>query len=272
MPLFMDRHDIRGATAEEVAQAHHSDLRIQSRHSCKALTYWYDESRGAAFCLIEAPSAAAVNNMHREAHGLIPNQVIEVDGSAVTQFLGRITDPEIADVQPISESAFRALMFIDMVSSTDITRTLGDEEALSLVHVYRTIVRRMLMEHGGREVDRAGDGFLTSFESAYSAVTCAIAIQRELRKENKERADGARLQARIGVGAGEPIIDGDALFGTIVNLTSRICNCGEPGQIIASRVVRELCVGKPIPFMPLGPRVLKGFDHATDLELVDWKE
>ena len=55
MPLFMDRHDIQGAIAEEVAQAHHSDLKIQSRHYCKALTYWYDESRGAAFCLIEAP-------------------------------------------------------------------------------------------------------------------------------------------------------------------------------------------------------------------------
>ena len=272
MPLFMDRHDIRGATAEEVAQAHHSDLIIQSRHNCRALTYWYDESRGAAFCLIEAPSPAAVNNMHREAHGLIPNQIIEVDGSAVTQFLGRIIDPEIDEAQPISESAFRAIMFIDMVSSTDITRMLGDGEALTLVHIYRTIVRKMLMEHGGREVDRAGDGFLTSFESVYSAVRCAISIQRELLKENKKRTDGALLQARIGLGAGEPIIDGDALFGTIINLTSRICNCGDPGQIIASRIVRELCVGKPITFMSLGKKLLKGFDDATDLELVVWQE
>lgn len=272
MPLFMDRHDIRGASAEEVAQAHHSDLKIQSSHNCRALTYWFDESRGAAFCLIEAPSPAAVNKLHREAHGLIPNQVIEVDGSAVTQFLGRISDPEKDGAQPIKESAFRAIMFIDMVSSTDITRTLGDDKALTLVHMYRTIVRNMLMAHGGREVDRAGDGFLTSFESAYSAVKCAISIQRELSKEDKKRTDGAMVQARIGIGAGEPIIDGDALFGTIINHTSRICNCGEPGQIIASRVVRELCVGKPLTFMSLGQRVLKGFDDATDLELVVWQE
>lgn len=272
MPLFMDRHDIRGATAEEVAQAHHSDLSIQSRHHCRALTYWYDESRGAAFCLIEAPSPAAVNNLHREAHGLIPNQVIEVDGSAVSQFLGRITDPEIDEAQPIKESAFRAIMFIDMVSSTDITRTLGDDAALELVSRYRTIVRKMLMAHGGREVDRAGDGFLTSFASAYSAVKCAISIQRELLEENKQRTDGAMLHARIGLGAGEPIIDGDALFGTIINLTSRICSCGEPGQIITSRVVRELCAGKPITFMPLGPKMFKGFEDATDIELVVWQE
>jgi adenylate cyclase len=113
-------------------------------------------------------------------------------------------------------------MFVDMVSSTDIARTLGDDIALALVHTYRTIVRNMLMEHGGREVDRAGDGFLTSFESAYSAVKCAISIQRELVKENKRRTDGTMVQARIGLGAGEPIIDGDALFGTTVNPTSRI--------------------------------------------------
>ena len=268
----MDRHNIQGATAEEVAQAHHSDLKIQSRHNCRALTYWYDESRGAAFCLVEAPSPAAVNNMHREAHGLIPNQIIEVDGSAVNQFLGRITDPEKDESEPIKESAFRAIMFIDMVSSTDITRTLGDDEALTLVHVYRTIVRNMLMKHGGREVDRAGDGFLTSFESVYSAVKCAVSIQRELSKENIGRAEGAMVQARIGIGAGEPIIDGDALFGSTINLTARICDCGQPGQIIASRVVRDLCVGKPILFKPLGQRLLKGFDEAANLELVVWQE
>jgi class 3 adenylate cyclase len=272
MPLFMDRHNIQGATAEEVAQAHHSDLKIQHRHNCRALTYWYDESRGAAFCLIEAPSPAAVNNMHREAHGLIPNQIIEVDGSAVTQFLGRITDPEKNEAQPIKESAFRAIMFIDMASSTDITRTLGDDKALALVHMYRAIVRDMLMKHGGREVDRAGDGFLTSFESVYSAVKCAISIQRELLQESMRRTDGAMVQARIGVGAGEPIIDGDTLFGTTINLTARICDCGQPGQIIASRVVRELCVGKPVIFRPLGQRLLKGFDEAINLELIVWQE
>ena len=81
MPLFMDRHDIQGSTADEAAQAHRSDLEVQARHHCRALTYWYDEPRGTAFCLVEAPSKASVHDMHREAHGLIPNQIIEVDAS-----------------------------------------------------------------------------------------------------------------------------------------------------------------------------------------------
>jgi class 3 adenylate cyclase len=272
MPLFMDRHDIRGSTAKDVAQAHHSDLEVQARHFCKALTYWYDEPRGTAFCLVEAPSETAVREMHREAHGLIPNQVIEVDASMVAQFLGRITDPEATEGQPIQDSAFRAILFVDMVSSTDITKAFGDSTALRFVRRYRDIVRRALLDHGGREVDRAGDGFLTSFASVYAAVKCAITIQRELSRDNVGRADGVAVQARIGIGAGEPVQDGDALFGSIVNLTSRICDCGEPGQIISARVVRELCMGKDVTFKSIGPRMLKGFNDSTDLELVEWQE
>ena len=109
MPLFMDRHDIGAATAEELAQAHHQDIAIQERHSCRAITYWHDEARGTAFC-------------------------------------------------------------------------------------------------------------------------------------------------------------------STVNLTSRICDCAEPGQIIAARVVKELCLGKDVTFKSLGSKTLKGFDDATHLELVEWRE
>jgi class 3 adenylate cyclase len=271
MPLYMDRHDVREASLEQVAQAHQQDLEIQARHFCKVLTYWHDVSRGVAFCLVEAPSSSAVREMHKEAHGLIPNQVIEVDNSTVSQFLGRVTDPEATNGQPVQDSAFRAILFVDMVSSTDITKALGDSAALDLVHRYRDIVRRALADYDGREVDRAGDGFLTSFVSAYSAVSCAIAIQRELFEDNAGRENDMLVQARIGIGAGEPVQDGDALFGSTINLTARICSFGEPDQIITSRVVRELCMGKDIAFKSLGPKMLKGFDDPTNLELVDWR-
>jgi len=268
----MDRHDVRDATLEQVASAHQNDLEIQARHFCKTLTYWHDVSRGVAFCLIDAPSSSAVINMHKEAHGLIPNQVIEVDNSTVSQFLGRVTDPEGYNGPPVENSAFRAILFVDMVSSTDITKNLGDSAALGLVHRYRDVVRKALADNGGREVDRAGDGFLTSFMSAHAAVSCAITIQRDLYNDNESRENGTLVQARIGIGAGEPVQDGEALFGSTINLTSRICSHGEPGQIIAARVVRDLCMGKDIAFKSLGPKMLKGFNDPTDLELVEWQK
>ena len=199
-----------------MAEAHLKDLEFQARHSCETLTYWYDHDRGTAFCLIKAPSAGAVRGLHQDAHGLLPSEIIEVDPSMVAQFLGRVADPRTADQEPIEESAFRAIVFVEMVDSTDITKALGDSEALGPVRKYRDLVREALADHGGTEVDRAGDGFLISFASAHAAVACGISIQCALSREDTERDDGVPLEARVGIGAGEPVLDGDALFGSTI--------------------------------------------------------
>ncbi len=270
MPLFMDRHDIRNATAEAVAAAHQRDLIVQASHACKALTYWFDEDRGTAFCLIEGPTEAAVRAMHREAHGLIPNVVVEVDPAAVAGFLGRVTDPNDAVANPIREAGFRALMFTDMVNSTLITNTLGDDRAQSVLAKHNEIVRRTLLSHGGREIDRAGDGFLISFSSAAQAVACAVSMQRAFQDYNADAARPADIQVRIALGAGEPIADGESLFGSVVNLTARICAHAGAGEILATRVVRDLCTGKPFTFLPAGALELKGFADPIEVHRVDW--
>ncbi|MBT8387765.1 MAG: adenylate/guanylate cyclase domain-containing protein, partial [Ignavibacteria bacterium] len=107
---------------------------------------------------------------------------------------------------------------------------------------------------------------------AYSAVKCAITIQKELARDKAERGDGIAVEARIGIGAGEPVLDGNALFGSTINLTSRICDFGKPGEIIAAKVVRELCMGKDVTFKSLGSEMLKGFNEPTELEIVEWGE
>ena len=92
MPIYMDRHDLAAVTAKDVAEAHREDLKIQDNYNCKGLTYWFDEKRGTAFCLVEAPNADCVKEMHDQAHGLIPHQIIEVESNVVNAFLGRIED------------------------------------------------------------------------------------------------------------------------------------------------------------------------------------
>ena len=270
MPLFMDHHDIRDATAEAVAAAHQQDLSVQAKHSCRGLTYWFDEHRGTAFCLIEAPSEAAVRAMHREAHGLIPNVIIEVRASAVAGFLGRVSDPDGAAANPIREAGFRALMFTDMASSTEMTNVLGDAKARTVLTKHHEIIREALLVCEGREVDRAGDGFLASFASTSQAAACAVAIQRGFRDYNSTRALPIEIQVRIGLGAGEPLADGEALFGSTVNLTARICAVAKPGQILVARVVRDLCTGKAFTFRRHGDVNLKGFPDPVELHEVDW--
>ncbi len=270
MPIFMDRHDIRDVTATDVAEAHQADIRIQSKHACNCFTYWFDENRGTVFCLIEAPSAAAVRELHRESHGLGPSEIIEVDPTMVGKFLGRITDPDNVAAEPVQESGFRSIMFTDMANSTDITNSLGDDAAFAVLNNHRTIIRQALLDHHGREVDRAGDGFLTCFTSVSQAVNCSMAIQQEFDSYNRAEAESVPIQVRIGLGAGEPVTDGDALFGSTVNLTARICAHAEPNHILASHVIRELCVGKNFAFQPYGKVSLKGFPDPVELDTVEW--
>jgi class 3 adenylate cyclase len=270
MPLFMDRHDVRDATADAVAAAHQQDLRVQAHHACKTLTYWFDEQRGTAFCLIEAPTEAAVRALHREAHGLIPNMIIEVQSSTVESFLGRVTDPAGSATEPIREAGFRALMFTDMVNSTQITNVLGDAKAQAVLAKHHEIVRQALLAQKGREVGRAGDGFLTCFASVSRAVTCAVTIQRDFHSYNSGGARPTEIRVRIGLGAGEPLADGDSLFGSVVNLTARICAAANPGQILAARVVRDLCSGKSFTFRRYGEVNLKGFPDPVELHEIDW--
>lgn len=71
MPLFMDVHDFDGGVSmDDVAKAHLADLQTQGPHDVRYLRYWVDEAEGKVFCLVEAPSAQAATDVHREAHGL----------------------------------------------------------------------------------------------------------------------------------------------------------------------------------------------------------
>lgn len=79
MPLFMDTHSIEGGvSATDVAAAHQKDLATQSSYGVSYLRYWVDEEAGKIFCLVEAPNAEAANTVHREAHGLVADEIYSV--------------------------------------------------------------------------------------------------------------------------------------------------------------------------------------------------
>jgi peptidyl-tRNA hydrolase len=79
MPLYMDIHQkVEGLTEEAVAAAHAKDLEVQDKYGVKYLQYWFDEGSGKVFCLVQAPSKEAAARVHREAHGLEADEIIEV--------------------------------------------------------------------------------------------------------------------------------------------------------------------------------------------------
>jgi len=79
MPLYLDIHNkIEGLTGPAVSGAHEADLRVQHKYGVHYLRYWFDEGTGKVFCLVEAPSKEAAAAVHREAHGLLADEIVEV--------------------------------------------------------------------------------------------------------------------------------------------------------------------------------------------------
>ncbi len=275
MPLYMDLHKVEGTTAEDVAMAHLKDAEVQGEYGVNYLTYWFNEAAGKLFCLVEAPSVNAAFRVHREAHGLVADEIIEVEAGTVEGFLGKIEDTAAAAQRPQAsqtpaESAFRTILFTDMKGSTTITQRLGDARAMDHLRTHDAIIRDALKAQAGNEVKHTGDGIMASFASVSRSVECAIAIQRAFIAHNEQNPDPP-IRVRIGLSAGEPVTENHDLFGAAVQLASRICDCAEPGRILVSNVVRELCLGKGFLFAERGDAELKGFAELVRLYEVRWQ-
>jgi class 3 adenylate cyclase len=278
MPLYMDIHNLpKGTTPEDVAKAHAKDMETQRKYGVEYTKYWVNDTGTKVFCLAHAPSAEAAEQVHREAHGMVPEKIIEVEPDVAEVFLGGTeTNPEGAVLLPGGaanerDPGIRTILFTDIVNSTTLTQSLGDEAALAILGVHDTIVRDALSGSGGREVKHTGDGIMASFVSAAGAVRCAIQIQRELDKHAQANPDRA-LKIRVGAAAGEPVEQNNDLFGSTVQLAARLCAQAQPQQILVSNAIAELCLGKGLPFEDLGDVALKGFGAPVRAHAAAWKQ
>jgi len=276
MPSYMDIHEIPGGvTAEDVAKAHAHDVEVQGKYGVSYHKYWVNEKAGKIFCLCHAPNAEAASQVHREAHGLVAEKIIQVEPDVAELFMGGSEVNSAGAVllpgadADARDPGIRTILFTDIVGSTSLTRRLGDEAAMELLEVHDSIVRNALADLGGREIKHLGDGIMASFVSAAAAVKCASRVQREIarhRRENKDRP----LSVRLGVAAGEPVEHHNDLFGCTVQLAARLCAHAQEEQILVSNVVAELCEGKALPFEDLGEVELKGFETPVRAHAVNW--
>src|SRR2546421_1339573 len=276
MPTYMDIHEIPGGiTAEEVAKAHAHDVAVEGKYGVHYHRYWVNEGAGKIFCLCEAPTAEAAMQVHREAHGQVAEKIIQVEPEVADLFLGgsEVNAAGAALIPGGAEDArdpgIRTVLFTDIVDSTSLTQSLGDEMAMEFLRVHDKVVRDALAASNGREVKHTGDGIMASFTSAAAAVRCAAQIQRELARREQEKSEH-QIKVRIGGAAGEPVERDNDIFGSTVQLAARLCSHAEPDQILVSNVVAELCIGKGLLFRPLGEVSLKGFDRPVHVHAVEW--
>jgi len=260
MPLYLDRHDVPGASREETARAHAADLAISGEYGVEFLSYWHDPELEHVFCFARAARAEAVTEAHNASHGLIPSEVIEVSESDVVRFLGAVKDP--ADASEVT-SAFRIISFTDLVGSTELLDRVGQAEYMVLLTEHDLIVRKALVRRDGREVKHTGDGLMVVFDLVDHALAWALDVAEAF-------AEHPTLEIRIGIAAGEPVDHDHDLFGAAVNTASRICSVAGTGQVFVSDVVHDLGVAAGFGFDTGSTVSLKGFSApATVYRLME---
>jgi class 3 adenylate cyclase len=273
MPLYMDIHVVPGATSDALEEAHNADLAVQHKHCVHCLKYWFNEEAGKVFCLFDAPNPEAAAAVHREAHGLMAEKIIEVDadmadgmlGPGVVNSAGAVLLPDQMDRK---DTGIRSILFTDIVGSTEMCSRFGDDAAIAMLGVHDHIVRTAVGANSGREVKHTGDGIMAAFNSAAGAVRSACRIVGQLHDHNEAGPDYP-VNVRIGISAGEPVEQAADLFGSTVQLAARLCAQAEPGQILVSSVVADLCIGKNLKFLDVGGCELKGFEGPIQARAVE---
>lgn len=151
-----------------------------------------------------------------------------------------------------------SVLFTDLVGSTQLSDRLGDDAAERIRQTHFGLLREAVRTRRGQEVKNLGDGLMVVFPSALDALDCAVAMQRRVRRHNREAHDPP-LHVRVGVHIGEPIRDEGDYFGTTVNVAKRLCDRAAADEILTSQLVVDLVGSRGgFAFRSLGSLELKG--------------
>jgi class 3 adenylate cyclase len=174
--------------------------------------------------------------------------------------------PAAAPELPRAET--RTFMFTDIVRSTQLIETIGDEAWADLVRWHDQTLRALFATHGGEEVDHAGDGFFVAFAAARPAIECGVAIQQTLL--DHRRRQGFAPQVRIGLHAAPAQRHGAAYRGKGVHAAARIAALAEAGEILASRDTLD---SAPPGITLSAPRrvTLKGLSEPLEVVTLCWR-
>jgi class 3 adenylate cyclase len=160
----------------------------------------------------------------------------------------------------------RTFMFTDICGSTALVEAIGDDAWQSLVDWHDRTLRQLFAEHGGEEVDHAGDGFFVAFEGPAPAVACAAAVQRRLAEHRRE--SGFAPDVRIGIHSSPASQAGGKYRGKGVHEAARIGALAHPREIVASRETVDGLPGDE--WLDRGRAEHKGVSEPVDLVTIGW--
>lgn len=152
--------------------------------------------------------------------------------------------------RPEADRVLVTVLFTDIVGSTGQAARLGDRAWRDLLEAHNALVRRELERFGGREIDRAGDGFLATFEGPARAIRCGLAVVRDVA--------ALGLEVRVGVHSGEVELVESGIGGITVHVGARIAASAGPSEVLVSGTVSDLVAGSGLEFVDRGEHELRG--------------
>ena len=168
-------------------------------------------------------------------------------------------------------SGTATVLFTDLVGSTASRARLGEEAAEALRKVHDGLIDKAIGSKGGKVVKHLGDGVMATFASAADALSAAVAVQQALARHNRSGHAADALEVRIGLAAGDVVLEDGDVYGTPVIEASRLCGVARGGQVLASEVVRLLAVSRGgHRFTSVGALELKGFPEPVPAVEVAW--
>src|SRR5262245_33793152 len=163
-----------------------------------------------------------------------------------------------------------ALVVTDLVGSTKLYTSLGEEAGNELRRAHDRILVEAVTSHGGKVVKGRGDGIMAAFDGAADALAAAVSMQQGI--ERLSRRSSAVLSMRVGVSVGDVIWDNGDCFGVTPIEATRLCEAAEGGQILAAELVRAMARGRGgYEFQHLGGLTLKGLPDAVPALELSWR-
>lgn len=152
------------------------------------------------------------------------------------------------------------------------SRLIADdvEATVRVLTIYRAVIDRIVVAHGGRVVDASGDNLLAEFSAVSDAVRGAVEIQRQLRVRNAALLPHRRMEFRVGIDLGEVLVEGSHIYGDCVNVAARVQEFAVPGGIcLAGSAFDHIAGSLPLRFEYMGERTVKNIERPLRIYRLD---
>lgn len=240
MPLFMDLHELdefSEHTIDELKKGHLMDLAIQAKYNVQYKHYYISPNSKKAFCVMEGPDKESCEAVHKEAHGVIACNIVEVTPNYYNLIMGNeIIDPDGMHVHENGniDTGSRALLLVNTTASM-LNEQFESDELNSHYSSYLNDLNQTLLQHGGREIQCSRRETIYAFTLYRDAVRCGFHLQKRITKFNKHfNHKNIRFETTVVLNVGEPVTRNNEFFGESIIQSRRMSHLGKDGDIIVS--------------------------------------